>query len=45
MRMSDMRQPHVGQAGRIKTPGDLPAIVAMLTPTNKQKNMILVGFD
>jgi hypothetical protein len=37
MRTSKMRLPHVGQAGRIKTPGGLPAIVAILTPTNKQK--------
>jgi hypothetical protein len=37
MRTSNMRLPHVGQAGRIKTPGGLPVIVAILTPTNKQK--------
>jgi hypothetical protein len=36
MRTSKMRLPHVGQAGRIKTPGGLPVIVAILTPTNKQ---------
>jgi hypothetical protein len=37
MRTSKMRLPHVGQAGRIKTPSGLPVIVAILTPTNKQK--------
>jgi hypothetical protein len=36
MRTSNMRVPHVGQAGRLKTAGGLPMIVAILTPTNKQ---------
>jgi hypothetical protein len=37
MRTSNMRVPHVGQAGRLKTAGGLPMIVAILTLTNKQK--------
>jgi hypothetical protein len=36
MRTSKMRLPHVGQAGRLKTPDGLPMIVAILTQqTNK----------
>jgi hypothetical protein len=38
MRTSNMRLPHVGQAGRIKTLGGLAVIVAILSPTNKQKH-------
>jgi hypothetical protein len=38
MRTSTMRLPHVGQAGRIKTLGGLPVVVAILSPTNKQQN-------
>jgi hypothetical protein len=39
MRTSNMRVPHVGQAGRLKTAGGLPMIVAILTQqtTNKQQ--------
>ena len=40
---SNMRLPHVGQAGRIKIFGGLPVIVAMLSPNKQQttnnKNM------
>jgi len=37
MRTSKMRLSVVGQAGPIKTPGGLPVIVAILTPTNKKQ--------
>jgi len=39
MRTSDMRLPHVGQAGHIKTPGGLLVVIAILNPTNKQKHV------
>jgi hypothetical protein len=39
MRTSNMRLPHVGQAGRVKTLGGLAVIVAILIPTNKQKHV------
>jgi hypothetical protein len=38
MRTSNIRLPHVGQAGRLKPPGGLLVIVAILSPTNKQTN-------
>jgi len=37
----EQRLPQVGQAGRIKTFGGFPVIVAILTPTNKQKRATL----
>ena len=39
MRTSDMRLPHVGQAGHIKTPGGLLVVIAILNQTNKQKHV------
>src|SRR6516164_2466914 len=44
-RSSNMRLPHVGQAGRIKTLGGLAVIVAILIPTNKQKPVTPLNFD
>src|SRR5215469_10321499 len=45
MRTSTMRLPHVGQAGRIKTPRGLPVVVAILNPTNKTEARDPVNSD